>query len=68
MNRRLCCPLAAWRLTATALNYEFLKEDEKLLHRVGSNSYIHDYLLIIDSRRYEKREERAQSASSPGIP
>lgn len=68
MNRRLYCPLAAWSLIATALKYGFLKEYEKLPHKVGSNLYIHNYLLIIDSRCYENKEERAQNASSSGIP
>lgn len=42
------------------------KRASKLPHKVGSNSHIHDYLLIIDSRCYEKRQHK--NAFSPGIP
>lgn len=55
MNRRLYCPPPAWRLIATALKCEFLKEYGKLPCKVGSNSYIQDYLLMVDRRCYENR-------------
>lgn len=37
----------------------------KLLHKVGSNSYTHDCLLIIDRRCYEKRGHKMQKCIFP---